>query len=284
VNTAVLNLLACPVCHTTLVLRKQKRIGVRIISGNLYCDTCGKTFPIKNGIVCFTASHEKLERKKLKQLRQTTILQELTNRWQHLYSPRELRALKKEWNWMLTTICKEKNTIHLDFATGTGRFLRFISSYTNGELVALEHDYATCTELLYFLKKIKKYDHISIVCADACAMPFVNNAFNSVSSWHGLDEPFIQGAIQESQRVLKKHGYFIGSGIHYQKKLKSFILAKKTSILFTTKESILRFLKTAKFYSVVHKIFFVGQWNEKEDYLPIYGDFYSVYGIKAKKK
>lgn len=42
-------------------------------------------------------------------------------------------------------------------------------------------------------------------------------------------------------------------------------------------------LKRAGFRKTQHKTFFQGRWNEKESYLPIFGDFYSTYAIKAKK-
>jgi len=279
---SILNCLVCPVCHNSFISSIQKKTKERVFEGELKCKTCSKKFLIKDGIACFVAC-KKPSKKDIQKLRKITLKQEISGKWMHFYSKQEMEALKKEWNWMLSIIKKEKNTIHLDFATGTGRFLRNIIPKIKGEIIALEHNYPTCLELQFFLKKIKKYKRISIVCADARKMPFKDNVFDSVSSWHGLDEPKMGKAIKETKKVLKKGGYFTASGIHYQKDSKSFSIAKKHDIRFITKEAIIQSLQQAGFDEVRHKIFFQGKWNEKKSYLPVFGDFYSTYAIKAKK-
>jgi ubiquinone/menaquinone biosynthesis C-methylase UbiE len=201
----------------------------------------------------------------------------------HFFSKPELAALKKEWNFLLSVVKKNKSAIHLDFATGTGRFLRNIIPKTKGEIVALDNGFGTCQELQYFLKKIKRYGRVSIICGDARKMPFRNEVFNSVSSWHGLDEPKMQDAVKEAKRVLKKGGYFIASGIHYQKGSKSFLRAQKHGIGFLTKEMTMQTLKAANFRKTEHKIFYKGRWNEKGNYLPVFNDLYIIYAVRGKK-
>lgn len=184
---------------------------------------------------------------------------------------------------MLSSIKKDKNTIHLDFATGTGRFLRNIVSKTQGEIVALDNGYGTCLELQYFLKKIGKYSKVLIVCTDVRKMPFKNNTFDSISTWHGLNEPKMEKAIKEAKRVLKRGGCLVVGGIHYQKVSKSFLRAKKYGIRFLTKDTIVKNLRSAGFREIKHKTFFRGYWNEKGDYLPIFNDLYSTYAVRAEK-
>lgn len=264
------------------MLSAEKRIKERIIEGKLKCKRCGKLFHIKNGIAYFVSTGKKSTRD-TKKIRDITIKQEIPKTWTNLFSKEESVALRKEWNWMLSAIRKDKKASHLDFATGTGRFLRTIIPKTKGEIVALEHNYPTCVELQYFLKKIKKYKRVSVVCADARRMPFKNGVFDSATSWAGLDEPKMEKAMKESRRVLKKDGFLTASGLHYQKGSKSFLLAKKHSIQFITKEAITRALREAGFCKIEYKTFFQGRWNEKGSYLPIFGDFYSTYAIRAKK-
>ena len=199
------------------------------------------------------------------------------------FSHRELMALYKEWEFMLSVVKKDRETVHLDFATGTGRFLRNIVSRTKGEVVALDNGYGTCLELLYLLKKIRKYKQVSIVCANARNMPFRDNTFDSVSSWAGLDEPNIKRAIKEVYRVLKPRGYFIASGLHYLRGSKSFFRAQKHHIDFLTKEMIIESLRRSGFRNIKHKIFFEGRWNERGDYLPVFGDWYISYALQAQK-
>ncbi len=114
-------------------------------------------------------------------------------------------------------------------------------------------------------------------------MPFKNGTFDSITSWHGLDEPKMERAVREAKRVLKKDRYFAASGIHYQKGSKSFLRAQKHEIGFLTKEMVTQTLRAARFRKINHKIFYKGQWSEKGDYLPIFNDLYMIYTVRAKK-
>ena len=279
----ILNKLVCPICHSALKFFIYKKIKERVVDGELCCKICKKTFTIKEEIACFISSSRKPSKKLTKKLRKITLNQEIPQKWIEVFSREEVAALKKEWQWMLSSIKKSKNATHLDFATGTGRFLRNIVSIAKGEIVALEHDYPTCVELKYFLKKIRKHSKVSIICADAGNMPFRDEMFDSVSSWHGLDEPKMNKALKEAKRVLKPKGYFTASGVHYLKDSKSFRRAKKHNINFLTKEMIIEALQNIGFHNIEHKVFFEGQWNEKGDYLPIFNERYISYAIRAQK-
>lgn len=279
----ILNQLVCPICHYSLKLSVHKKIKERVLHGKLHCEVCKKTFLIEEGIACFFSSCRNPSQKLSGKLREVTLNQEIPKKWMDLFSKEEVASLKKEWQWMLSLIKKTRNSVHLDFATGTGRFLRNIVSATKGEVVALEHDYPTCIELQYFLKKIKKYSRVSIICADARNMPFRSEIFDSISSWHGLDEPKMNKAIKEVKRVLKPKGYFVASGVHYLKGSKSFQRAKKHNINFLTKEIIVKDLQDSGFRNIEHKIFFEGEWGEKGDYLPIFNDWYVSYAVQAQK-
>lgn len=279
---AIINHLACSVCLEDFLLSTHKKTKERIIEGELKCKKCGRRFGLENGIAYFIPKPRK-QALDVRKTRKITIEQEIPKTWMEHFSKKELTALHKEWNWMLSVIKKDKNIVHLDFATGTGRFLRNIVSRTKGEIIALDFGYSTCQELAYFLKKIRKYNRVSIVCADAQRIPFKDRVFDSISSWHGLDESKMEKAIKEAKRVLKKGGYLMASGIHYQKGSKSFLRAQKHDIHFLTKDMIIKTLRNVGFRKIEHKTFFEGHWNEKGDYLPIFNDFYSTYAVRAEK-
>jgi|GEM_PF-2306399 len=279
----IINHLTCPKCHAGLLLSIYKKTKNRVIEGELKCEKCGRKFYIRNGIVCFVSCNKKQFERDARKLRKTTIEQEIPKKWMHFFSKPELAALKKEWDFLLSVVKKNKSAIHLDFATGTGRFLRNIISKTKGEIIALDNDCSTCQELSFFLKKIKRYNRVSIICADARKMPFRDGVFDSISSWHGLDEPEMKNAVKEAKRMLKKEGYFVASGTHYQKGSKSFLRAQKHGIGFLTKEMAIQTLKDANFRKIEHKIFYKGRWNEKGDYLPVFNDFYITYAVRGKK-
>jgi SAM-dependent methyltransferase len=279
----VINYLVCPICHADFSFSIHKKIKERIIEGELKYEKCGRKFYIKNEIVCFDSYRKKQFESDAQKLRKTTIEQEIPKKWIRLFSKPELAALKKEWSFLLSVVKKNKSAIHLDFATGTGRFLRNIIPKTKGEIIAIDNGYGTCQELRYFLKKTRKYDRISIICADVQKMPFRNETFNSASSWHGLNEPKMKDAIKETKRVLKNKSYFAASGIHYQEGSKSFLRAKKHNINFLTKEKIMLTLKNIGFHKIEHEVFYKGRWNEEGDYLPIFGDLYITYAVRGEK-
>jgi len=279
----IINHLACPKCQAEFLLSIYKKTKNRVIEGELKCKKCGRKFYIKNEIACFASCRKKQFERDTQKLRKTTIEQEIPKKWMHFFSKPELTALKKEWGYLLSVVKKNKSAIHLDFATGTGRFLRNIVPKTKGEIIALDNGYRTCQELSFFLKKIKRSTRVSIICADARKMPFRDEVFNSVSSWHGLDEPKMEDAIKEAKRVLKKGGYFVASGTHYQKGSKSFLRAQKHGIGFLTKEMVIQTLKAANFRKIEHKIFYKGRWNEKGDYLPVFNDLYITYAVRGKR-
>lgn len=279
----ILNHLVCPKCQGKFLFSIQKKTKERVIDGELECKKCGRKFYIKDEIAYFVPCGKKQFERDSRKLRKTTIEQEIPRKWEYLFSKPELTALKKEWSFLLSIVKKNESAIHLDFATGTGRFLRNITRKTKGEIIALDNGCRTCQELQYFLKKIKKYSRVSIVCADARAMPFKSGVFDSITSWHGLDEPKMERAVKETRRVLKKDGYFAASGIYYQKGSKSFLRAQKHGIGFLTKEMTMQTLRTARFHKTEYKIFYKGYWGEKGDYLPIFNDLYMIYAVRSKK-
>lgn len=288
----IINHLVCPKCQGKFLLLIHKKTKERIVEGELKCKKCSRKFYIKNSIGCFTSPNKvvvtslttkNLTVQKTEGLKKAILNQLWPKEWKQLFSKQEFFELRREMQWMLSVVKKDKDAIHLDFATGAGMFLRKIVFQTKGEIIALDFNYSACQELVYFLKRIKKYKRVSVICADARRMPFKSGVFDSVSTWHGLDELKMEKTLGETKRVLKKEGFFTASGVHYQKDSKSFLRAKKHGIRFITKEAITRSLKKIGFCKIEHKVFFRGRWSEQGDYLPIFGDFYSTYAVRAEK-
>ena len=51
----LLPILRCPACRASLRLEVRERVGDRIAEGTLWCDACGRAFPIERGIPRFVA-------------------------------------------------------------------------------------------------------------------------------------------------------------------------------------------------------------------------------------
>lgn len=277
-------ILVCPKCKAKLKIESNKESKNRIHNGKLLCKKCNAVFEIADDIVCFkpVSKKDKNERK-IKKIKDLFFGQEYRKEWLKHFTKEELLALKKEWRWMINVLNLKKSKMHLDWATGTGRFLRNILRVVKGEIIALEVDYATCVGLKAFLKKLDKYSKVTIVYGDAENMPFADNSIDSISSWHGLDEPNIKKAINESRRVLKRNKIFSTGGLFYEKESKSFKIAKKEKIEFAEKDKAYKYFKKLKFRDIKYKTFFTGKESDRKNFLPRFGDYYTTYIINGRK-
>ncbi len=273
----ILKILACPNCKSQLRLESENEKLNRVSKGKLHCMRCGSNAEIIDEIIYFREF-----RKNIKKL-PVLLEKEVKKEWLKKFSKEELLALRKEWKWMINKLNLEKSKIHLDWATGTGRFLREISSVFQGNVIALEYDRATCIWLKDFLKKIGKYSKVSIVCADARGMPIRSSSIDSVSTWHGLDEPNIKNAINESKRVLRNDGRISASGFFIEKTQKSLRIAGEVGMGLVKKDKAIQHFRKVGFRNIDYKVFFEGDCTEKKSFLPRYGDRYVSYAISGRK-
>lgn len=192
----LLSIIICPKCKSSLSLLTKKKLANRIQNGKLFCGGCNANFKIINEIVCLKPITKKdKDKKQIRKIQSLFMRQEVERGWLKHFTKQESRSLSDEWNWIIDSLNIKKSKIHLDWATGTGRFLRNILDVIKGEVIVLEVDYPTCVGLKTFLKKINKYSKVTIIWGDARSMPIASNSVDSVSSWHGLDEPKISGAV-----------------------------------------------------------------------------------------
>ncbi len=149
----IISILICPKCGDSLDLKIENKSRNRINKGDLSCDKCNATFKIIDDIVCFKSIQEKDLDKKINKFKKSFLSQELTKKWLKYFNKKELIALKEEWKWMIDKLNLKNSEVHLDWATGTGRFLRNILGLVKDEIITLEVDYATCIGLRDFFKK-----------------------------------------------------------------------------------------------------------------------------------
>lgn len=284
-NQKLISVIVCPKCKSQLDLKVKKRTRNRIHKGKLLCKNCNASFDIIDDIVCFRKITKGDKNKtKIQKTKDLFLNQEYKKEWQRHFSKKEFFAVKEEWKWIINSLDLRNSKIHLDWATGTGRFLRNILEIVKGQIIALESDYATCVGLRAFLKKIDGYSNITIIRGDARAMPFSDNSIDSISSWHGLDEPDIDKAIDESKRILKKDKKIAVSGLFYEKGSKSLGIAKKSKINFAQQERAYDYFKKLEFKDIKYKVFPKVKETSRENFLPHYGDYYYIYDISTKKE
>lgn len=279
----IISILVCPKCKGNLDLKKEKSLKDRIQKGKLKCSKCGNSFEIIDDIVCFKPISGKKLNKEIRKVREMFLNQEVKKKWLEYFNKEELTGLKKEWKWMINKLNLKNSKIHLDWAVGTGRFLRNVLGITKGEIIVMEIDYATCVELRDFLKKIKGYSRITIICSDARKMPLADNSIDSASSWSGLDEPGISKALDESKRVLKKEKVLGVSGLFYEENSRSLKVALQERIKFAKKDKAYQYFKKLGFKDIYYKTFFKGRWQEGASFLPKKGDYYTSYAVVGRK-
>lgn len=279
----IIPILICPKCGGSLCLKIEKKSGDRINEGDLNCNKCNASFKITDDIICFKSIQKKNLDKKIKRIREMFFSQELNKDWLKHFDKKEQSALEKEWKWMMDKLNLENSKIHLDWATGTGRFLRNVLNLIKGEIITLETDYATCLGLRDFLKKIKEYSKITIIYGDARNIPLADNSVDSVSSWHGIDESKINKALDEAERVLKKDGVLAVSGLFFEDNSRSLKIALQEKIEFAKKDKTQQYFKRSGFKDVNSKVFFEGKWTSDKDFLPKKDDYYTSYGVAGRK-
>ena len=279
----IISILMCPKCGGSLDLKIGKKSGDRIHEGDLRCNKCTANFKIIDDIICFKLIAEKGLDKKIEKFKKSFLSQELNKKWLKYFNKKELIALKEEWKWMIDKLNLKNNQIHLDWATGSGRFIRNILDLVKGEIITLETDYATCLGLRDLLKEIKEYSKITIIYGDARNMPLANNSVDSASSWHGIDEPKINKAIDETKRVLKRNGVLIVSGLFFEDNSRSLKIALREKIEFAKKDKTQQYFNKLGFKDIDRKIFFEGKWTSDKDFLPKKGDYYASYGVAGRK-
>ncbi len=279
----IIPILICPKCGGLLDLKIEKKSGDRINEGDLSCNKCNASFKVTDDIVCFKSVQKKDLDKRIKRTREMFFNQELNKNWLKHFDQKEQSALKEEWEWMIEKLDIENSKIHLDWATGTGRFLRNILDLVKGEIITIETDYATCLGLRDFLKEIKGYSKVTIIYGDARNMPLDDNLVDSVSSWHGLDEPKINKALDEAERVLKKDMPLVVSGLFFEDNSMSLKIALQEGIEFAKKDKIQQYFKKLGFEDIDSRVFFKGKWTSDKDFLPKKGDYCASYGVAGKK-
>ncbi len=283
-NRDLLSILTCPKCKSPLHLEEDESSETRIKQGILICQGCAAKFAVIDDIACFRSLSCKDKNKaRLRKILNFITKQELKNKWLKNFNPRELAYLKKEIKWMTRQLILSESGIHLDWASGTGRFLRNILDKSRGKVIALEIDYASAVGLKILLQRLGKYSKVSIICADARCMPFADQSIDSVSSWHGLDEPNIHAGVKESQRVLKRSGRLVLSGLVYEKNSTSLKLAQKYKIEFAASNIIVGYLRRLKFRNINYQTFFSSPELSRKNFLPRFGDIYTSYAVSGKK-
>jgi len=277
-------IIVCPECKSPLRLEESKQTKNRISNGRFICKQCNAIFEIIDEIACFKPITRKDKNKtKLAKMQDLFWGQELKKEWLEYFTEQEIATIKDEWNWMINNIDLGKSKIHLDGATGTGRFLRNVLDIIKGEVITLEIDYATCVGLKTFLKRIAKYSNVTIICGDARAMPFSDNSIDSISSWGGFNEPNIKKAIDESKRILKESGVLAMSGEFYEDGSKSLKKALKAGIEFAKENKAYQYFKKLGFKDINYKTFFKAKKLNRRDFLPCFGDYYTSYAISGRK-
>jgi len=219
----VLNILVCPKCKNKLNLRENKKDKF------LFCSKCKKKYYILNGIIIFKAgvyvnpvvrprnfSLKELKRK-IREGKSKKYFGDFVRRRAEKdtskYFPRKIE--NKIFEELLKLSKVRKSKIHLDWATGAGRFVRYVLRKTKRAFfVTLDLDIRECSALRKYIDEKTSFgNRVLIICGDSKEMPFKSCSFDSLTSYAGLDEQVeSERAVRESIRILKKSKVFALSG------------------------------------------------------------------------
>ncbi len=226
-KAALLNYLACPLCHGSLEFTAEQRVNDEITSGELYCSHCNIRYPIANGIPNMLSTRMAGMSDKLREVRAWSRLAQEDN-WQQdhdridLALPYVVRDLhwdaEQAGEWVATQLS-------FDYMLGhhVRRGMRVLEvgaakTWAGHYFVARNCEYTGCDILddlnigvgrsQFYRARFGDYE---AVAADGEYLPFCDGYFDLTFAvaalHHALD---LRKMVREMARVTKKGGSVIG--------------------------------------------------------------------------
>jgi len=218
-----LQFLCCPICHGDLKLILNKTSNDVFLFGSLECESCSRTYKIKNGIPDFLLPE---------------MLNEKDKQWMLTYDRMALgydiimsylaplfsigREPFERCAWVRRLRIRRGASV-LDISTGTGRNLPFINRHIGpqGRLAAMDISNGM---LAYAKIKIdrKRWKNVELQRANASLLPYKENSFDAVIHVGGVNTFGDRAkALKEMVRVAKSNARIVivdeGLSPHNQK-------------------------------------------------------------------
>lgn len=162
-------ILACPACHRDLRLEARDRDGEEILTGDLICTGCAKTYPIVRGVPRFVGTDEYVGNFSFEwRVHRYTQVDSKTGRDDSEVTFREKCGF---------TAADLRGRMVLDVGVGSGRFLEIARKY-GGEVVGIDLSFAVESAFATFGHDPK----VHIIQADVFRLPFKPEVFDAIYS------------------------------------------------------------------------------------------------------
>lgn len=209
----------CPVCKGDLELEVHFETQICIEEGLLTCQACGRTYPIKDGLIYFSSSASLSKKREVSwNLQSFEMAYRRNGYYEDSYKWRERHGIPKvvtDYDYprvkgrLLDWLRPRNDDLILDNGTGAGYFIfEMMNRYPNirmnfvGLDVSKEH-----LKWLAYRRKREYKKNILAVVGDATNLPFKNEVFNLITCTEVLEHIFDPGsAVSEIDRVLKPKG------------------------------------------------------------------------------
>lgn len=251
-HSNLVDLLACPFCKSDLSLNIVKGNFEHILEGDFSCNTCKKTFEIKDDIPFFSPqiNHGGVKNQ-----------QSTYSTWWDEYHD-ESSIINPEtrdffYNSLQIRADEISNKVILDGGCGNGRFSFVVSQYKPKLLVSFD----ISSGLLHAKKAISKYHpqaNVAYVQGDITYPPFKDSAFDITFSWGVIHHtPNTRKTFSGISKLVKPGGK-LGTYVYefhprYNYQQQSHGLAAYLRSLFIIKP--LRFLCSRLSAKTVHTLF-----------------------------
>ncbi|WP_041280269.1 class I SAM-dependent methyltransferase [Desulfosudis oleivorans] len=220
-------LLICPVClpgEHGLKLKSDETVADDIIRGDLTCDCCGRSFPIRDGLADLDPGREARSRTASKYETPLVLSSYLWSHFAGILKDSQASGAYVEWAGLMAS----HDGLALDVGSAVGRFA-FEMAQKCDFVIGLDNSVTfirTARELMQQRRKrlcLPDEGHLTLdmdlvlpetwrtsnmefIVADAQALPFRCNQFASVASLNMVDKlPRPLAHLQESNRVAKDH-------------------------------------------------------------------------------
>ena len=284
-KTSLLQILACPVCHSPLKYEGTSSTG-RLVKGFLRCKN-SHLYQVKEEIPII--KDPKMSRGEFVWNIEFPNLQtydDIQKKYRSYLSGEQREADKLQMEELVSKVSQED--LVLDVASGRGRLLLALSKYLQKEanVLGTDVDEKPLRGAKLKLEEQDSYNQVSLCVMDGKHLAIRSRALPCVTSYWGLDSiPETKKAFQEVSRVLMSKGRLVLATLWFKENSKSLALAERHGYGdIVTENRLTKTLEETGFKLDSVQVFYSGKWpHNPMDLLPVEDDWFAHALVFAHK-
>jgi uncharacterized protein YbaR (Trm112 family)/SAM-dependent methyltransferase len=276
-NISLLEILACPVCYSSLDFEGTSS-NDRLTKGFLRCPK-GHLYQVKDEIPIIKdpkmSCGEFVWKVEFSNLQR---YEDIQKQYLSYFSEEQKEADEALMNELAGKASEE--SLVLDVGSGMGRLLLVLSKHVEKETSVLgtDVDEKPLRGAKLKLEKQKSYDKVSLCVMDGKHLAIKSQKLSCMTSFFGFDNiPDSKKAFIEASRVLIPKGRLVLATLWLKEGSKSLSLAERHGYgALATENRLIEVLEETGFKLDSAKIFYSGKWpHNPMDRIPVQGDWFA---------